>query len=355
MANVTIVGAGLMGTATAYPLSDNGHRVHLVGTHLDAAMIKSCKEEQFHPRLKRQLPPGVRSFYVEEIAEAMEETEIIVSGVSSPGVHWIGRTIGPYLRPGQLIIAITKGLEAKDNGDLMILPDVLGSEWPADIRAQVKLAAVGGPCIAGELAGRRHSCVVFGSRDREAVEKLAATFRTAYYHIWTTTDLAGLEVSAALKNAYTLGVGLAAGLLEKAGGVDAAGACMHNMAAAIFAQGCTEIERILEIVGATRTFAYGLPGAGDLYVTSVGGRTVRLGQLLGSGHRYTQARQIMAGETLESAEIIRMMSVSLPRLVERGILRPDELPLMRALINVVMRSLPVNLPFDEFFGGRAHV
>ena len=71
MANVTIVGAGLMGTATAYPLSDNGHRVHLVGTHLDAAMIKSCQEEQFHPRLKRQLPSGVRSFYVEEIAEAM--------------------------------------------------------------------------------------------------------------------------------------------------------------------------------------------------------------------------------------------------------------------------------------------
>jgi glycerol-3-phosphate dehydrogenase (NAD(P)+) len=355
MADVTIVGAGLMGTATAYPLSDNGHRVHLVGTHLDTAIIKSCKEEQFHPRLKRQLPPGVRSFYVEEIAEAMEETDIIVSGVSSPGVHWIGRTIGPYLRPGQLIISITKGLEAKDSGDLVILPDVLASEWPADIRAQVKLAAVGGPCIAGELAGRRHSCVVFGSRDREAVEKLAATFRTAYYHIWTTTDLAGLEVSAALKNAYTLGVGLAAGLSEKAGGVDAAGAYMHNMAAAIFAQGCTEIERILEIVGATRSFAYGLPGAGDLYVTSVGGRTVRLGQLLGSGHSYTEARQIMAGETLESAEIIRMMSLSLPRLVERGILRPDELPLMRALIDVVMQGLPVKLPFDKFFDGSAHV
>jgi len=344
-----------MGTATAYPLSDNGHRVHLVGTHLDAAIIKSCKEEQFHPRLKRQLPSGVRSFYVEEIAEAMEDTDIIVSGVSSPGVHWIGRTIGPYLRPGQLVIAITKGLEAKDNGDLMILPDVLASEWPADIRAQVKLAAVGGPCIAGELAGRRHSCVVFGSRDREAVERLAVIFRTAYYHIWTTTDLAGLEVSAALKNAYTLGVGLAAGLLEKAGGVDAAGAYMHDMAAALFAQGCTEIERILEIVGATRSFAYGLPGAGDLYVTSVGGRTVRLGQLLGSGHSYAQARQIMAGETLESAEIIRMMDLVVPKLTERSILRPDELPLMRTLIDILVYGRPAVLPFDRFFGGCASI
>ena len=70
MANVTIVGAGLMGTATAYPLSDNGHRVYLVGTHLDKEIIQSCKEKHLHPRLKRQLPPGVRSFYLEEMAEA---------------------------------------------------------------------------------------------------------------------------------------------------------------------------------------------------------------------------------------------------------------------------------------------
>jgi glycerol-3-phosphate dehydrogenase (NAD(P)+) len=77
--------------------------------------------------------------------------------------------------------------------------------------------------------------------------------------------------------------------------------------------------------------------------------------LLGAGRGYSEARQIMAGETLESAEIIRMMSLSLPRLVERGILRPDELPLMRALIDIVVYGLPVKLPFDKFFGGRAHV
>jgi glycerol-3-phosphate dehydrogenase (NAD(P)+) len=351
MTNVTIVGAGLMGTATAWPLVDNGHTVRLVGTHLDADIIKNCKEQHFHPRLKRELPHGVKSYYVEEIAEGLDGAEIIVSGVNSLGVHWIGKTLAPHLRSGQMIIAITKGLEATPDGDLTILPEVLANELPADIRRQIKYAAVGGPCIAGELAGRRQSCVVFGSADRETVERLAATFRTAYYHIWTTTDLAGLEYSAALKNAYTLGVGLAAGLLQRAGGADAAGAYMHNMAAAIFAQGCTEIERILAIVGATRAFAYGLPGAGDLYVTSVGGRTVRLGQLLGAGHSYAEARKIMAGETLESAETIHMMDLVVPKLTERNILRPDELPLMRTLIDILVHGRPASLPFDRFFGG----
>ena len=355
MAHVAIVGAGMMGTATAWPLADNGHAVRLVGTHLDAEIIRSCKERRYHPRLKRELPQGVRPYSVEQVAEALAGADVIVSGVSSPGVHWIGRTIGPHLVPGQIIIAVTKGLESTAEGDLMILPDVLASELPASIREKVRLAAIGGPCIAGELAGRRESCVVFGSRDAGAVEKLAAIFRTSYYHIWTTTDLVGLEFCAALKNAYTLGVGLAAGILEKSGGVDAAGAHMHNVAAAAFGQACTEIERMLQIAGGSRHFAYGLPGAGDLYVTCQGGRTVRLGKLLGMGHSFSQAREIMAGETLESAEIVRELGKALPGLVKRGRLGPDELPVLRALVDVLVHGRPINVPLERFFGGLGRI
>jgi len=340
-----------MGSAMAYPLADNGHSVRLVGTHLDGEIIRSCIDQHFHPRLKRELPQGVVPYYVEDLAEAMAGAEVIVSGVNSLGVHWIGRTIGGYLKPGQLIIAITKGLELSAAGELTILPDVLRAELPAAIRDQVGHAAVGGPCIAGELAGRRQSLVVYGSRDQRTVEKLAAIFRTPYYHIWTTTDLVGLEYSAALKNAYTLGVGLASGLLEKSGGIDSAGAHMFNLAAGLFAQSTTEIHRLLEIAGATPAFAYKLPGAGDLFVTCMGGRTVRLGSLLGKGHTYTEARQIMAGETLESAEIVRVMGQAIPLLEQRGLLRDDELPLMRSLVDIVVNGKPVSLALDCFFGG----
>lgn len=349
MTKVAIVGAGVMGTATAYPLSDNGHEVRLVGTHLDREIIQSCKDNHFHPKLKRELPAGVRAYFVEELAEALEGVEIIVSGVNSQGVHWSAQTLGPHLRPGHLVIAVTKGLEATADGDWVILPDVVYRELPAGIRDQVTLAAIGGPCIAGELAGRRQSCVVFGCRNREAVERLAATFRTDYYHVWTTTDLVGLEYGAALKNAFALGVGLAAGILEKTGGVDKAGAHMFNMAAAVFAEGCAEISRLLEIAGATREFAYMLPGAGDLYVTSMGGRTTRLAYLLGLGHSYTEARQMMVGETLEAAEIVRTMGQALPKMVGRGTLGSDELPLLRSLIDIVVHGQPVNIPFDKFF------
>jgi glycerol-3-phosphate dehydrogenase (NAD(P)+) len=297
----------------------------------------------------------VLAYHIEEIAEALANVEIIVSGVNSLGVHWIGRTIGPYLQPGQIIIAVTKGLEAAENGDLVILPDILMSKFPEEIQDRVSVAAIGGPCIAGELAGRRQSCVVFGSRDGDAVERLAKTFRTSYYHVWTTTDLVGLELCAAFKNAYTLAVGLVGGLLEKAGGPDQADAYMHNLAAALFGQGCTEIDRILQLVGGTRAFAYGLPGAGDLYVTCQGGRTVRLGRLMGSGASFDAAREIMAGETLEAAMIIQVMGEALPKLTERGVIGPYELPLLRALVDILVNGQPVDLSVQGFFGNGAVV
>ncbi len=340
-----------MGTATAWPLTDNGHTVRLIGTHLDRHIIESCIEQRYHPKLKRQLPEDIRPYYVEDIAQALDGADVIVSGVNSLGVHWIGRTIGPHLRSGQSIIAVTKGLEAAEDGTLRILPDVLYDELPEGVRDEVKLAAIGGPCIAGELAGRRQSCVVFGSRDGKAAEHMAAIFRTPYYHVWTTTDLVGLETCAALKNGYTLGVGLAAGLLEREGGVDAAGAHMHNLAAVVFAQSCTEIERMLQLMGSTRAFAYWLPGAGDLFVTVQGGRSMRLGKLMGQGHSYEEAREIMEEETLEAAFIVQQMGKALPNLTAQGLIAPDDFPLMRALVDTVVHEQPIDLPLDAFAHG----
>lgn len=349
MHKVTIVGAGFMGTAISWPLSDNGNEVRLVGTHLDRDLIKSCKEKNFHPRLKRNLPKNVTPFYLEELETALDGADFILSGVASAGVHWIGKTLSPYVKAGTKIIAITKGLEADDNGNLIILPEVLRSELPAEVRDQVQLAAVGGPCIAGELAGRRHTCVYFGSRDLELAKYFAKIFRTDYYHVNVTDEIVGLEVSVALKNAYALGFGLANGMLNKAGGVDEAGAYNHNAAAAFFALGTNEIHTILKMLNAKPEFAYNLPGAGDLLVTCQGGRSITMGWLLGEGKIFTEARESLKGQTLESVWIIQQIGKALPKLEARGLIKPDELPFMRLLIDMVVDNKPFDLDFDKLF------
>jgi glycerol-3-phosphate dehydrogenase (NAD(P)+) len=349
MANVTIVGAGMMGSAMAWPLSDNGHHVRLVGTHLDTEIIDSCLTKRWHPRLRRRLPDNVQPYHVGQVAEALEGVNVIVSGVSSPGVHWIGRTLAPHVKPGMKIIAITKGLEATAEGNLRILPDVLADELPAAVRGKMPVAAIGGPCISHELAGRRHTCVYFTSRDAAVLPPLRQMFKTPYYHIFMSTDVIGVEVCVALKNAYTLAVGLAEGMLERLGGPDEAKALNHNPAAALFGASAKEMARLVSLLGGNPAMVTSLPGVGDQYVTCMGGRTVRLGRLLGKGLTYEQARAEMAGETLESAFVIAQIAKALPGLEARGLLGPDELPLTRCLCRAISENVPADVEFDRLF------
>jgi glycerol-3-phosphate dehydrogenase (NAD(P)+) len=349
MANVTILGAGLMGSAMAWPLSDNGHQVRLVGTHLDTETIASCLSKRFHPRLKRQLPKNVQPYYVEQLPEALKDVDAIVSGVSSPGVHWIGRTLAPHLKPGMKIIAITKGLEANADGDLRILPDVLADELPAALRGKVSLAAVGGPCIAGELAGRRQTCVYFASRDASVLPFFRQLFKTSYYHMFLSTDIIGVEVCVALKNAFTLAVGLGEGMLDRLGGIDEAEARNYNPAAALFGASAKEMARLVSLLGGNPAMVTSLPGVGDQYVTCMGGRTVRLGRLLGKGLTYEQARAEMAGETLESAFVIAQIAKALPKLEARGLLGRDELPLTRCLCRTIANGATADIDFGALF------
>jgi glycerol-3-phosphate dehydrogenase (NAD(P)+) len=349
MKKVAIIGAGLMGTALAWPLSDNGHEIRLVGTHLDNEIISSCKDNQFHPKLGRQLPENVFPFYIKEISDALNGIDFIVNGVNSMGVHWIGKTLSPFIKPGDKIISVTKGIEANGHDDLIILPDILKKELPKNIRNHVEIAAIGGPCIANELADRRLSCVVFAAENNDTVEYFREVLQTKYYHVWVTSDIVGLEISAALKNAYAMGVGLAEGFLVNSGGVENSGSSMYNLAAALFAQGCNEVCKFLKIMGVSESFSINLPIVGDQFVTCQKGRSYRLGVLLGKGIPFNQAAEMMQGETLESALVVNQMEKILSSMVGKGVVSIKEFPLMRLLIDLICFQKPVHFEFDDFF------
>lgn len=349
MTRITMVGAGVMGTALMFPAADNGHPINLVGTHLDTDIIARLKLDQHHPRLRRMVPSNIRPYYHTEIAEAMKDAEIIGIGVNSRGVHWVAEAIGPHLKPGQIILMVTKGLESSPEGDLHILPDVLRGRLPVGIRDQVHYAAIGGPSIAGELAARRHTNVVFTSRTPDILPKLQAIFATPYYHIWTTTDIIGVEVCVALKNPYALAVGLAAGMVEAENPPDVAGAKMHNYAAAIFAQGLAETAYLVQLLGGSLETVFSLPGAGDLYVTTQGGRNSRMGRLLGMGKSYSDAVEEMPNETIEGVDAVISVAPAIEQLVSSGKIAADALPLLRTLHRIVTRNERVNFDFDGFF------
>jgi glycerol-3-phosphate dehydrogenase (NAD(P)+) len=348
MAKVTVLGAGMMGSALCVPLVDAGHQVRLVGTHLDGEIVQSLTERGYHPKLGLELPRSIRPYPIEALDQAMEGVELVGVGVSSAGVRWAGERLAPFLRPGLPLVMITKGLDWNGR-TIELLPDVLTLSWPDDLRRAVHPASVAGPCIAGELAHRVPSCVVLTGRESAGLERLRSSMSTSYYHVFVNPDLVGVQLCAALKNAYALGVGLAAGLHEARGG-QAGSVAMHNYEAAVFAQAMLETERWVTALGGASSTVMGLAGTGDLTVTCNGGRTSRFGRWLGLGLGIEAAIDRMAGATLECLDILRVLSEAMPTLEKRGLLRPSQVPLLVHLMDVTLAGAPIDLPFARFFG-----
>jgi glycerol-3-phosphate dehydrogenase (NAD(P)+) len=350
LTTVGILGSGIMATALAFPLADNGHEVRLVGTHLDREIIDSIKEKGVHPGLDLEVPQAATAFQLEEAEEAFDGAGVVMSGVNSFGVRWAGEQLASLLKPGMHVLSIAKGMEATEGGDLRILPEVLASEVPEYLRERVSWSAIAGPSIAGEVAVRRDTCVVFTGRDAGVLGELSNLFRTPNYHVWNSTDLVGVEVCAAAKNCYALGAGFMEGILDREG---ESGARYRNYdyGAALFGQATRELGQFVGLLGGESETPYGLAGVGDMFVTSMGGRNVKVGRLVGSGLRFSEARGRMPGVTLEGAAAIEVIGGALPKLAGRGIVGSEDFPLMRHLHSVVALDEPLDMPWSTFFGG----
>ncbi len=341
MNRTLILGAGVMGTAFGYPLCDAGGRVDIVGTHLDREEVEALRETGRHPRLPTAAPPSLSAHHLERFGELLAEgPDLLVIGVSSPGVKWateqilgaLGAREAGEAVPCPPIVMLTKGL---DVSGLTVRPfPFLVSELLAAAGCPPPaVGAVGGPCIAGELAERRHSSVVLGGPDSGFLERVSALLRTSYYHVHTSTDVVGVEVSAALKNFYTIGISAAGD---------------NNPSAALFAQAVTEMARAAEAIGGDPATVYGLPGVGDLYVTCRAGRNSRLGAHLGRGLRYSEVRrEQMPKETVEGADLALALGPLFARKGEQNDLRRLHLPLATAIVGAICDDKAFEAPWEE--------
>ncbi len=341
MPEIAILGAGVMGSAMAFPATAAGNSVTLVGTHLDQEIIESVVAARRHPRLDILMPAGVIARQHDGFAASLtDRTALVILGVSSAGVDWAIQKLARDLRRPIPVLMITKGLAARD-GSIEVLPIKVARELKARLGFKVPVMAVGGPCIAGELAARRPSCVVFTGDADAPLEETVRMLATDFYFPRPARDLIGVEASVALKNLFVIGVSTVAGRLEREG-KGPNGAVMHNLSASLFAQAVREIAYLVKALGGDPMTAFGLPGVGDLYVTSQGGRTTLLGRYLGLGLTYRQARQKhLAGVTIEAAELGAAVGPTLRAMMADGRLDPERLPLTRAILDALLSEKPL--------------
>lgn len=298
MASVGVIGSGTWGTALAVLLTGNGHRVSLWSAIGEEA--EALKASRRHPNLgDARIPETIE--ITTDLEEAMKDRDLLVLSVPSVYVRQTARRMAPFLREGQIITNVAKGVEDET---LLTLSQVIEEELPS---AQVTVLS--GPSHAEEVSRGLPTTCVAGAKKRQTAEYVQNIFMSHVFRVYTSPDVLGIELGGALKNVIALAAGMADGL-----------GYGDNTKAALITRGIAEITRLGTAMGGQVETLGGLTGIGDLIVTcaSMHSRNRRAGILIGQGYSMEEAMKEvhMVVEGVYSAraalELARKYQISMP-------------------------------------------
>lgn len=258
---IAVIGSGGWGTALAALLRKNGHQVSLWSYHAsESQLLRQTGESPFLKGVP--LPEGIG--YTTDPA-CVNGQDMVVMATPSFAVRTTAQAVAPYLDGGSLLVSVTKGIEAETNLRMsQVLEEVTGK----------KAAVLSGPSHAEEVIREVPTGCVAACREEAAAKAVQDVFMNGFFRVYTSPDVIGVELGAAMKNV----IALCAGVCDGLGFGD-------NTKALLMTRGLTEVARLgMALGGRMQTFA-GLAGVGDLIVTctSMHSRNRRAGILIGQG------------------------------------------------------------------------
>lgn len=270
MARIGVIGAGSWGTALALLLHNNGHKVTVW------SIIREEVDMLIQTREHKDKLPGVmlpvEMSFTTNLQDAVTDMDLLVLAVPSPFTRSTSHMLKNLVAPGQIIVNVAKGIE---EATLMTLSEIIEEEIP-----QAQVAVLSGPSHAEEVGHGLPTTIVVGAKTEKTAEYIQTIFMSEVFRVYTSPDIMGIELGAALKNVVALAAGIADGL-----------GYGDNTKAALITRGITEIARLgIAMGGKFETFC-GLSGIGDLIVTcaSVHSRNRRAGMLIGKGYSMEEA------------------------------------------------------------------
>ena len=258
--NITILGAGAWGTALAISLSTR-HRVTLWAR--DAQQIQAMIADKCNQRYLPDIPLPQKITLTADFNQACATTEFILVAVPIASLRPTLMKIAQLPAPVSVVWAC-KGFEA-DSAKLPhhVAAEILPPNFPRGV--------LSGPSFAQEVALGLPTALILASDDGKFAQQAAQGLHHAHLRIYSSTDVMGVEIGGAVKNALAIAAGIAEGM-----------GFGHNARAALVTRGLAEMTRLgLKLGGCVETLS-GLSGAGDLFLTCTGdlSRNRRVGILL---------------------------------------------------------------------------
>jgi glycerol-3-phosphate dehydrogenase (NAD(P)+) len=273
---ITVLGAGAWGTALARLLQQSTHHVTLWGYDHQALedIRQTGRNDRYLPGI--ELPREV--VLEHDLRHATAKSDCIVIAVPSKGFRQVAQSLADY---DGLIVSVTKGIEYQTG---LTMCGILGTIVP-----NTKCGALSGPSFAIEVARDIPTAIVAASSDLGIATRIQALFNRPAFRVYTSADIAGVELGGAVKNVIAIAAGVGDGL-----------GFGDNAKAALVTRAIVEIRRLGVACGAQGETFTGLSGLGDLMVTcfSRHSRNRAFGERLGRGEKAAA----IAAATLAIAE-----------------------------------------------------
>jgi glycerol-3-phosphate dehydrogenase (NAD(P)+) len=321
---IAVLGAGNMGTAVAQVLASNGHAVRAWSIETD--VLEDMRDRRANTKYLAgiDLHPGIEAVW--DLEKTVAGAGLVVLSVPSQIVSLMARDLKPFLRPGQLVLNVAKGLEAGSNRRLS---EVIVRELGEESRT---VGAIGGPAIAIEMARGQPTAVIIAFENDAAASHIQSLLQNDSVKVDVTTDLCGLELCSTLKNVYAIALGICDGMKLGA-----------NTKAFVGTLAIGEMGRICEELGGRAKTVYGLAGLGDLLTTGYShhSRNRTIGEMLGNGDDWRRFRDEKTVEGVVACRAIKEL------MSESGL----ELPVLETIDGILCERAEAPVAIGGFFRG----
>jgi glycerol-3-phosphate dehydrogenase (NAD(P)+) len=317
---IAVLGAGSWGTALAWLLGEKGLAVRLWCRDAEAAQRLTLERENARYLPGLRLPPTVAP--TADFPHAVSDAKLVVAAVPVSAVRGVLRQLAATPTSSPALLLAAKGLEAGTGRRLsQVATEELG------VATAQRVAVLSGPNLAGEITQRAPAASVVATTNEGLGRELRETLGTAFFRVYSNSDLIGVELGGALKNPIALAAGISDGL-----GLGA------NAKASLLTRGLAEMTRLGVAAGANAATFSGLSGLGDLLATANSplSRNYRLGLALGQGQALAAALAALG----QVAEGVPTTEAALRLAAEVG-LDAEALPIFSALRGVLSGGLPV--------------
>lgn len=282
-----ILGGGSFGTALAFLLGGKGE-VRVWTREEDAA--REIREGHTNARYL----PGIRVpdtvTALTELAEALEGADLVVVATPSHTIREVIDAAAPHLPAGTPIVSAAKGIE---EGTLLTPTEVMESVLPEHFHPY--LGVLSGPSFAKEIVRGAPTAVTAAASWSRVARRVQETFSCPTFRCYTSSDVIGVQLGAALKNVMAIGAGIVDGLNFG-----------QNARAALITRGLAEMTRLAVHRGGNPVTLYGLAGLGDLVLTCTGdlSRNRTVGLELGRGKKLPEILKAL-GQVAEGVKTAR--------------------------------------------------